>query len=191
MLCAYVSHNNFLQVCNLISFAYFLTEFFLETCVPMYRAAMKGDWNAASQIIDGCNAIVRSSVTIHAETPLHVASSTNRVSFVRELLKKLQKNDLALRNNRGLTALCLAAQSGATQIASMMLDKNPDLVHIPGHEAQFPLMSAVNFGHKETVSLLFERTNLSLINDETLAKLFHNLISSNLFGTYILCSCSI
>lgn len=66
------------------------TAFFFNTCV-----AIKGDWRI---IIDGCNAIVRSSITINLETPLHIASSANRVAFVRNLLERMQRNDLALRN---------------------------------------------------------------------------------------------
>lgn len=160
-----------------------LTEFFFNTCVPMNRAAMKGDWNAASRIIDGCNAIVRSSITVNLETPLHVASSMNRVAFVRKLLKMLQKNDLALRNRFGLTALSFAAQSGATEIVKMIIAVHPDLVQIPGHQGEFPLLTAIMFGHKETVSILFQKTNFNIITNGMLTKIFHNLIYSNLFGT--------
>ncbi|XP_010455831.1 PREDICTED: ankyrin repeat-containing protein ITN1-like [Camelina sativa] len=105
----------------------------------------------------------------------------NQVAFVRELLKKLQNNDLALRNRFGFTALYSAAQSGATEIVEMMIDRNPSLAQIPGNEGELPLLTAIMFGHKETASLLFERTNFNIINNEMLTKLFHNLIYSDFF----------
>lgn len=162
-----------------------MTAFFMEKCVPMYKAAMKGDWRAASNIVDGCNDILRSAITLTLDTPLHVASSMNRVAFVRKLLERLQNNDLALQNMYGLTAITVAAQYGATEIVQMILAVNPTLGFIPENQEQFPLLAAITFGHKKLVSVLFETTDFPSISDQTLAKLFHNLIYSNFFGTYI------
>lgn len=51
-----------------------------------------------------------------------------------------------------------------------VIARNPDLVQIRGNNGQLPLLTAIIFGHMETVSFLFERTNFNLLNNGMLEK---------------------
>lgn len=87
---------------------------------------------------------------------MHLASAVNGVAFVMNLLRIMQRNNLALRNKYGRTALFYAAQAGGTDIIRMMIARNPNLPLIPGNQGEIPLMPAITFGHRDTVAILLE-----------------------------------
>lgn len=85
---------------------------YLDLCVPLYQAALKGKWKDAKVIIDQNNDIVRAAVTRNQETTLHIAAATKHKTFVKHLLAEMSKSDLALKNKDDNTAICFAAASG-------------------------------------------------------------------------------
>nr|XP_043610868.1 uncharacterized protein LOC122582530 [Erigeron canadensis] len=116
---------------------------FFNICVPMYEASMKGDWNAACNILkrfarpnhdQDQSYLLRFSITDNSETALHIAASTQNADFVRNLVGLMQIEDLRLQNNNGNTALCLAAMAGNVEIAKIMVNHNPNQNQTQNHD---------------------------------------------------------
>ncbi|XP_075673135.1 uncharacterized protein LOC142642624 isoform X3 [Castanea sativa] len=102
-------------------------ELYLSLCVPLYQAAIKGDWKVAKGVIDQYPDIVRVAITRKGETALNIAAAAKRTAFVKELVKHMKKEDLALKNKDDNTAICFAAASGIVEIAKIMVEENEDL----------------------------------------------------------------
>uniref|UniRef100_A0A2N9FGH4 PGG domain-containing protein n=1 Tax=Fagus sylvatica TaxID=28930 RepID=A0A2N9FGH4_FAGSY len=105
---------------------------YLSLCVPLYQAAIKGDWKAAKAVINKDRGVVRVGITRKRETALHIAAAAKRTAFVKELVKYMNEEDLTLRNKDGNTAICFAAASGIVEIAMVMVEKNNNLPLIRG-----------------------------------------------------------
>ncbi|KFK22657.1 hypothetical protein AALP_AAs60910U000500 [Arabis alpina] len=149
--------------------------------VPLYQAALKGDWKAAEAIIDKQNDIVREHITTRSETALHIAVAAKHKVFVRNLLRKMNKNDLALRNEAGNTALCFAAASGVVEIAEMLINMNPDLAMIRGGGGMAPIHMAAMFGHAEMVIYLRGKTDFGELSDAEFMNLFRLTILADIY----------
>ncbi|XP_017243138.1 ankyrin repeat-containing protein ITN1-like isoform X2 [Daucus carota subsp. sativus] len=132
---------------------------YLAICLPLYEAALKGDWQTAQKIISKCPKVINVSITKNYETVLHIVSSTKHAHFVEELLKLMKPEDLDLQNKNRNTALCLAAAAGTVKIVEMMVEVEPNLLMIRGNNNMSPLLMAALFGHKEMVSYLYSRTD--------------------------------
>ncbi|CAH2046412.1 unnamed protein product [Thlaspi arvense] len=153
---------------------------YLDLCVPLYQAALKGEWEAAKLIIDNNNDIVRAAITRNQETTLHIAAATKHKGFVKHLLTRMSKSDLALKNKDENTALCFAAASGIKEMAEMMYDKNEGLPMIRGNGKVTPLYMADLFGHREMVLYLYDKTVLGSLGDSELVNLFHAIIGADI-----------
>ncbi|GJX97712.1 ankyrin repeat-containing domain, PGG domain protein [Tanacetum coccineum] len=95
----------------------------------------------------------------------HIAASAKGPKkvddFVRNLVIKMEKDDLKHVNNNGSTALYLAAAAGNLESVKIMMEKNPTLDTIPGGDIlklKMPLYAAALFGNKDVVSYLYERS---------------------------------
>nr|XP_023903616.1 ankyrin repeat-containing protein ITN1-like [Quercus suber] len=97
---------------------------YLNSCVLLYQAAFKGNWQEAKALLDIYPDIVRKPITEGEDTALHIAAAANHPNFVKELLKLMKKEDLELKNNYEQTALYFAAASGNVIIAEEMVEKN-------------------------------------------------------------------
>ncbi|KAJ0829856.1 putative ankyrin repeat-containing domain, PGG domain, ankyrin repeat-containing domain superfamily [Helianthus annuus] len=136
-------------------------ELYLTVCVPLYEASVKGNWEAARAIIGrhgddvtGC------SITENYETALHIAASSKgtklMVDFVTNLVKRMNPRDLQFQNRKGNTALCLAAASGNIGIAKILVERNRDLLDIPGHHGtMLPLYIASLYRKHDMVRYLY------------------------------------
>ncbi|KAL5577501.1 hypothetical protein UlMin_019200 [Ulmus minor] len=126
--------------------------------VPLYKAALRGDWEASKEIIDKDPTILTASITKGLQNVLHLAAGTDHVHFVAEVVEMMREEDLELQNDKGNTALCLAAAYGNVQIAQIMVRKNPALLSIRGGEGMVPLYLAALFGRSEMSSYLYPKT---------------------------------
>ncbi|CAH1432907.1 unnamed protein product [Lactuca virosa] len=137
-------------------------EVYLDIGVPLYEAAIKGDWKAAEAILEKDPKLVRSSITENHETALHVAASAKRTKqlqeFVENLVNKMDEKDLELQNNSSNTALCLAAAAGNVEMVKIMVNKNKKLLSIPGSQAMMPLYMAALFGQRDMVKYLYDNS---------------------------------
>lgn len=99
----------------------------LTVYVPLYQAALKGDWEKANEFIRVHPSSLSARITKGRETALHIAAGAKQTNFVEELVKLMDAKDLELKNKFDNTALCFAAASGNTRIAELMVKKNNNL----------------------------------------------------------------
>nr|XP_023915691.1 ankyrin repeat-containing protein NPR4-like isoform X3 [Quercus suber]POF06454.1 ankyrin repeat-containing protein itn1 [Quercus suber] len=154
---------------------------YLSLCVPLYQAAIKGDWKVAKDVIDKYPGIVRVAITRKWETALHIAAAAKRTAFVKELVERMNEEDLALKNKDDNTAICFAAASGIVEIAKVMVGKNRNLPMIQGNKGMRPIYMAALFGHRNMVSYLYPVTNFGSLAREEQISLFLGTISADLY----------
>ncbi|PWA28275.1 LOS2 [Artemisia annua] len=87
--------------------------------------------------------------------PFHVQV----LKLVELLVGLMEKEDLELLNKTGNTALCLAAATGNTKMAGIMVEENKSLLTIPGSNEMMPLYMAALFGNRGTVEYLYDKSN--------------------------------
>ncbi|KAJ0570379.1 putative ankyrin repeat-containing domain superfamily [Helianthus annuus] len=127
-------------------------EKYIKSGVPLYEAAIRGDWKAAKPILDREPYLIRFAITENYDTLLHIAASaesTNAVvEFVTKLVQLMKSEDLELQNKNYNNALSLAAAAAAAaaagnvKTAMIMVTKNPRLPEIPGINRTMPLYMA-------------------------------------------------
>ncbi|KAI3511214.1 hypothetical protein L1887_18360 [Cichorium endivia] len=139
-------------------------EQYLNICVPLYNASIKGDWEAAQVILDNHKYLdlVGFAISENYDTALHIAASAKSSkyieTFVENLVTKMSKEQLELKNQNGNTALCLAAAAGNVKTVMTMLEKNRALGDIPGSNDMMPLYMASLFGKHEMVKHLYDHS---------------------------------
>ncbi|XP_076911846.1 uncharacterized protein LOC143569950 [Bidens hawaiensis] len=134
-------------------------EEYINVGIPLYEAALKGDWKAAEPILKNRLELVGFAITENHETLLHIAASaksTKAVEFVKHLVEFMKRDDLEVQNKSYDTALSLAAEAGNTEIAKIMLEKNSGLIEIPNKQGLMPLYMAALFAHPEMVRHLYD-----------------------------------
>ncbi|KAL1825275.1 hypothetical protein ACET3Z_012053 [Daucus carota] len=133
-------------------------ENYINICVPVYNAAIKGDWHAAEKIIRGCPEVINTSITKRQDTVLHIISSTKHTHFAEKLVNLMKPEDLELQNGLGETALCLAVASNVKMVR-ILLKKNNGLLRIRKN-GDLPFMLAVRYGDKHMVEYIYSETNM-------------------------------
>lgn len=157
---------------------------YFRQCVPLYKAALKGDWRAAKDIIIRDDTIICACITKGWQTALHVAAGARHVEFVEELVKLLDKEDLVLQDQKGNTAFCFAAAAGTVQVAKIMIQKNPTLPVIRGGEGMTALYFATLFGHGEMAAYLYPKI-IQIIEEGERAGIFFTCINTDLYGNHV------
>ena len=133
-------------------------EEYQEICFPLYEASMKGNWEAAKDIFDKHEELVRFSINRNCETSLHVAVYEGNTLFVKNLVTLMKDKDMELQNTSSNTALCLAATTGHVEMAKIMVTKNKTLLDITGSKGKMPLYMAALSGKHEMVKYLYENS---------------------------------
>lgn len=129
--------------------------------------------------------IVRSRISREWETGLHIAAAARNLHFVKELVKLMTNEDIALPNKINNTALCFAAASGIVDIADVMVDRDPLLPRVRGNGGMTPLHMAALLGHREMVLYLLPYTDVNdVLMPADLINLFISLINTDLYGKY-------
>ncbi|KAF7120375.1 hypothetical protein RHSIM_Rhsim13G0155000 [Rhododendron simsii] len=149
--------------------------------VPLYQAALTGDWEKANEFIRVHPSSLTARITKGRETALHIAAGAKQANFVEELVKLMNARDLELKNKFDNTALCFAAASGNTRIAEVMVKKNSDLPSMRGSKGVTALHMAALLGHKDMVWFLYSVTKDEDLTKEDFIGLLIASISSNLF----------
>nr|GLL29063.1 ankyrin repeat-containing protein NPR4-like isoform X2 [Ipomoea trifida] len=152
----------------------------LAMYIPLYQAALKGDWEKANEFISQHPDAVTAKISKGWETALHIAAGANHIHFVEELVEIMDPMDLALRNKHDNTALCFAAASGITRIAETMVTKNTDLPVVRGSKGVTPLHMAALLGHREMVWYLYSVTDSRCLSKEDYVGLLIATINSDL-----------
>ncbi|KAF8408608.1 hypothetical protein HHK36_004671 [Tetracentron sinense] len=168
--------NPFPIIRNKTTVALDLTEY-----VPLYRAALKGDWKMAKEFLNSHPGGVHAKITRGRETALHIAAGATHTLFVEELVKLMKTEDLALQNKYKNTALCFAAASGIVRIAEVMVEKNEHLLIMRGSSGLLPLCVAALLGHRDMVHYLYSVTKDENLTTHDRIGLLVATISTNLF----------
>ncbi|KAK1563510.1 hypothetical protein Q3G72_028546 [Acer saccharum] len=180
-------HQNFPPSLELLS-----GELYFQICVPLYKAALKGNLKEVYNILRvheeilNRSSLLRMAITKGHATILHVAAGARQTSFVEEMINSIQPSDyestLLLQDNNRNTSFCFAAAVGDVEIAKIMHDKNPNLnlAAIRGNHNKTPLDMAVMFGQKEMATFLYDATENILNQDERTA-LFFSSITTGLY----------
>ncbi|XP_057759387.1 protein ACCELERATED CELL DEATH 6-like [Arachis stenosperma] len=153
---------------------------YLTHCVPLHKAALKGDWKKAKKILEHDELLLTAAITKGWATPLHVAVGANHVHIAKELVQLMQPGDLELQDNKGNTAFCFAAAVGNVQIAEIMRRKNDLLPQIRVRSGMTPLHLAAMQGRSEMAWYLFPQTK-GILQEEDWISLFFICINSGLF----------
>ena len=154
---------------------------YLRVCVPLTKAALRGDWGAAKVYIDKDRSILTTGITKECRTVLHLAAGTGCVHFVKQLVGMMTSKQLELQDAKGNTAMCFAAINGSVQVAEIMLAQNELLATIRGGHGMTPLYMAVLFGRSEMASLLYPKTEGCLEERDRIG-IFFTSIDSGLYG---------
>ncbi|KAJ7969332.1 Ankyrin repeat-containing protein [Quillaja saponaria] len=155
-------------------------EKYLNLCVPLYKLALRGDWKTAKSILSEDQTMLNASITEGWETVLHVAAGANHVHFVKELVKLMDVEDLALKNYNGDTAFCLAAAVGNVGMAEIMWQKNPYLPTIRGGAGVTPLYMSILQGEQKMAWYLYPKTT-ELLEERDWNMLFFTCIKTGLY----------
>ncbi|GKU92685.1 hypothetical protein SLEP1_g6384 [Rubroshorea leprosula] len=153
----------------------------LTLYAPLYQAALKGDWGKAKEFLNMHPGALNVRITKGWDTVLHVAAGAKHTGFVEEVIKMLSPVDLELRNNDHNTVLCIAAASGITKIAELMVNKNKYLPGMRGNKGVTPLYIAALFGHRDMVWYLYKLTADDDLTQEDYIGLLIAAISTDLF----------
>ncbi|KAJ9709539.1 hypothetical protein PVL29_001155 [Vitis rotundifolia] len=156
-------------------------DLYLAVCIPLYGAAMKGDWKTAKGIFDLFPTAVRLTITPGGDTTLHIATAAKHVHFVEEMVKMMEPEDLELQNKYLNTAFWFAAAAGIVGIAKAMLRKNEILPMIRDYDKMTPLHVAALLGHSEMVWYLYNKTDHEQLNVCDWVKLLNACISTDLY----------
>ncbi|CAI9108996.1 OLC1v1008719C2 [Oldenlandia corymbosa var. corymbosa] len=108
------------------------------------------------------------------------------MKIAEELVKKMRPEDLEMTNEYGSTALSLAAISGATKLAKMLVERNHKLVSIASEQedGQLPVIVAAQYGQKRMVRYLYRVTpkeELSPEKGENGVTLLNCLITAEIY----------
>ncbi|CAA2964728.1 ankyrin repeat-containing ITN1-like isoform X1 [Olea europaea subsp. europaea] len=153
----------------------------LAKYVPLYHAALKGDWEKAKEFFSLHPEAITAKITKGWERVLHIAAGAKRIVFVEELVKLMDPLDLALKNKYENTALCFAVASGITKIAELMVAKNHYLPMIRGSKGVTPLHMAALLGYRDMVWYLSSVTDSQSLTEEDYVGLLIATISSDLY----------
>ncbi|XP_057248735.1 ankyrin repeat-containing protein NPR4 isoform X5 [Beta vulgaris subsp. vulgaris] len=153
--------------------------------LPLYKAALGGQWKVARKFIADDPKSLIAKITIASETALHIAVSTGKnLDFVEKLVRRMSPEELALTDQNGETALSMAAIVGNTEAAELLVSKNPDLPNIAS-KSGFPLHWAAQYGQKPMLLYLLDITRKDMdpspFSGESGVKLLISIITAEFY----------
>ncbi|KAJ4722992.1 putative Ankyrin repeat-containing protein [Melia azedarach] len=117
----------------------------------LFESAMKGQWNKVVEAYEKNPMIQEAKITKSQDTALHIAVADGQTDIVLKLVETMGKNApniLKIKNDRGNTALHLAAALGHVQMCHCMASKDPKLLAARNNESETPLFLAALHGKK-------------------------------------------
>lgn len=160
-------------------------------------ASATGNWTLASSHDRTHPDWACTPLTKDGDTALHIAVRMEKTNFVVKLMEHISKKDTEIRRVDGNTAFCIAAISDNQEMARVLLDKNPGLAWIRGHEEKLPIQLASSAGHLSMVNFLFQRTQQDMqmnLPFQDIVGLFFLTLTNNIYSkssTYVQYTCHI
>ena len=125
-----------------------------------------GDWIAAEEFLKRQPDAAVAKITGLDETALHLAVEAGHEDIVEKLVDLMSKEDLAIPNFFGGTALVYAIEVGNYRMAACMLIKNNNLPRIKDSDDDIPVNQAILRGHIELARYLYSFTPLEDLTPE-------------------------
>ncbi|KAM1767475.1 hypothetical protein EV2_046560 [Malus domestica] len=126
---------------------------------PLFNDVWCDDWNAANAFLDQNPEAIRKVHSREGGTIIHCAILWKRFDMVKELLKVMREEDLAITDEGGCTPLVYAINQGSIEIVENMIEMNNDIAAIripPGNWT--PVLYAFSLGFNEIARKLYEVT---------------------------------
>ncbi|KAK9705408.1 hypothetical protein RND81_07G054600 [Saponaria officinalis] len=158
----------------------------LISYLPLYKAALEGQWKEARTFIDENPEAFTTKITIASETALHIAVGTGKdiIPFVEKMVRKMSPEELALTDQNGDTVLFVAAMVGNLDAAKLLVNKNPNLPNTSS-KSDLPIHRAAQYGHKPMVQYLLQVTRSDIepipFSGESGVKLLINVIIAEFY----------
>lgn len=155
--------------------------------LPLYRAALRGDWKEGKKILDEDNKAITAIVNKYSETALQVAVETGKSNyFVRNLLEYPMPDEAIIsKNSSGDTALHFAAMAGNKEAAVLLVNKNPDLLYITNKKNRLPIHLAARNSQKDTLIYLISVSKKDVRNSPFVGKLGALLLTIAISSQFI------
>lgn len=165
------------------------TEKDINFYLPLYKAAIRGDWDSARKFFDLNPEATAAKIAKNCETVLHIAAGRNEaIQFVDELVKLMPANALSVTNKFNETALHLAAKCGNTEAAKLLVNRDPGMPNLWSGTKLLPLHLAALFGHKEMILYLLTVTSSNVEPSPFVGQsgitLLNILVTSGFYGEY-------
>ena len=161
------------------------SEDYNEICLPLYKASITGNTMAAKVILDKSPELVRFSITETYETALYVAILGESLALVEYLVSLMSKDDLEIPNILGETALHIAAITGNTKIATILIRENNNLLDIPDRDGKTPIYIAALCRKRDMVDFLYKESQQmtgEFWTNENRGLVLMKCVEANLFG---------
>ncbi|KAK6920750.1 Ankyrin repeat [Dillenia turbinata] len=126
----------------------------LNKYLPLYKAALRGDWETAKAIFDSDESALTAEITFFLENALHLAAGAGHARFVINMMNRMTVEALELRDVHGRTALTFAAMAGCINAARAMVSRNPKLTQLMDKNGRAPIHDAALIGSKDVLSYL-------------------------------------
>lgn len=119
-------------IIKLLTINYFKITFCasLDYYLPLYKAALEGNWEVAERFLDNDPSAATASITLLSFTALHVAASEGHTEFVKKMMGLVSAEALAAGDIEGKTALHHAAIGGSLGVVVALVQKNPSLTGV-------------------------------------------------------------
>ncbi|KAL0315833.1 UNVERIFIED_CONTAM: hypothetical protein Sradi_5461500, partial [Sesamum radiatum] len=131
----------------------------LKEYLPLHRAALQGNWEAANSIFDDDPGAMTASINLIKATALHAAVGTGKaIHFVEKLVAKMPEESIAVMDDSGGTALSVAAAVGNLAAATILFYRMPSSLYIPNNFGDFPLQIAALYAQKDMLKYLISIT---------------------------------
>ncbi|GKF02267.1 ankyrin repeat-containing protein [Tanacetum coccineum] len=123
------------------------------------EAIREGNWWRAQSILKKHRFKVTIKINNVDETMLHLVVGEGKNYFVQKLLNSIQNEELLEeKNNKGQTALHIAALVGNKYAAELLVKKRDNLLYVKDKLGEVPLLTAYSNNQISTFAYLFEAT---------------------------------
>ncbi|OMO98318.1 hypothetical protein COLO4_14009 [Corchorus olitorius] len=153
--------------------------------IALYNAIEEGDLEAVKMFLDMKPNAVREKITLKDDTALHVAVLAGKEEIVKELVRRMEKEDLELKNNMGETAFSIATINESEGMVKTMVAKNSNLLTVKNSYGAIPVVVASLFSARGMVRYLYSITPKEILQpdneDRSGATLLNTLIADGIF----------
>lgn len=155
--------------------------------VALYKAALRGDWEATKAILDQYSDAAEARIAPSLNAVVHVAVHTGRaIPYLQTLVNYVSDDILALKCGTGGTALDAAATVGNVAAARILVRRRRDLLYATDVFGYFPVLKAALSADRPTVEFFMAETKddwgPNPFDHESGAMLLYTLITSDFFG---------